>query len=138
MLTSGLRISEVSALKMTDIYLGEAPSRMIIRGKGSRERTVYLSSEAEQDLDLWLEKRSKTRCEYVFITYNQRKISTTSINNRISHIRKCSGVNLTAHMLRHTFADRLLFCLQTLDIVCVSSCLMGLEELAKGIDYIIS
>jgi site-specific recombinase XerD len=108
MLTGGLRIGEVSALKMMDIYLGEDPSRMIIRGKGSRERTVYLSSEAERDLKLWLEKRPKTRCEYVFVTYDHKKISTTSINNCVSHIRKRSGVNLTAHMLRHTFADRLL------------------------------
>jgi site-specific recombinase XerD len=108
MLTAGLRIGEVSALKKADVYLGEAPSRMIIRGKGSQERTVYLSSEAERILNLWLEKRPKTRCEYVFVTYDLKKISTTSINNCVSRIKNRSGAKLTAHMLRHTFADRLL------------------------------
>jgi len=34
MLRCGLRIGEVSGLQMTDIYLGETPSRLIIRGKG--------------------------------------------------------------------------------------------------------
>ncbi|MGE5376909.1 MAG: tyrosine-type recombinase/integrase [Bacteroidota bacterium] len=35
MLYGGMRIGEVSALKLTDLYLGETPSRMIIHGKGS-------------------------------------------------------------------------------------------------------
>ena len=48
MLRCGLRIREVSELRIPDLYLGEAPSRMIIRGKGARERTVYLSSETEK------------------------------------------------------------------------------------------
>lgn len=108
MLTAGLRIGEASALKMADVYLGEEPSRMIIRGKGSRERTVYLSSETEHILKLWLAERPKTRCEYVFLTYQLKRMSTTSIHNCIVRIRNRSGGRLTAHVLRHTFADRLL------------------------------
>lgn len=108
MLRSGLRIGEVAVLKMADLYLGESPSRMIIHGKGSRERTVYLSPDAERDLNHWLEKRPKIRCEYAFVTYQNKKISTTSIHARIEKIRERSGVNITAHRLRHTFADHLL------------------------------
>lgn len=65
MLRCGLRIGEVSALKMDDLYLGESPSRIILHGKGSRERTVYLSPETERDLRTWLEIRARTDCEYV-------------------------------------------------------------------------
>lgn len=108
MLRCGLRIGEVAALKMSDLYLGDMPSRMIIRGKGSRERTVYLSPEAERMLNTWLEKRPKVPCDQVFISYQNRKISTTSISNRIKYLREQSGVSLTAHRLRHTFADNLL------------------------------
>jgi len=108
MLRCGLRIGEVSALKTTDLYLGESPSRLIIRGKGARERTVYLSPEAERDLENWLAKRPKVRCEHIFVSYQQKKLSTTSINVRINHVRKISNVELTAHRLRHTFADHLL------------------------------
>lgn len=108
MLRCGLRIGEVAELKMSDLYLGELPSRMIIRGKGARERTVYLSPEAERDLQNWLEKRPHVRCEHIFISYQQKKLSTTSINLRIRRARKESGVELTAHRLRHTFADHLL------------------------------
>jgi site-specific recombinase XerD len=81
---------------------------MIIHGKGARERTVYLSSKAEHDLQNWLATRPKVRCEHVFISYQEKRLSTTSITVRINRIRKISGVNLTAHRLRHTFADNLL------------------------------
>jgi integrase/recombinase XerC len=108
MLRCGLRIGEVSALKMADLLLGDSPSRMIIRGKGSRERTVYISPQAEYDLNNWLEIRPNIPCEQVFVSYQNRKISTTSISKRIKYLRELSGVNLTAHRLRHTFADNLL------------------------------
>ena len=108
MLRCGLRISEVAGLKLEDLYLGEAPSRIILRGKGARERAVYLSSEAERDLQHWLSERPDTRCDHVFISYQHKRLSTTSITIRINRARKISGVNLTAHRLRHTFADHLL------------------------------
>lgn len=108
MLKCGLRIGEVSALKLTDLYLGEAPSRMIIRGKGSRERTVFLSQEAEKCLQEWIQQRPEARDKHVFLSYQLTKLSTTSITTHINHVRKISGVDLTAHRLRHTFADHLL------------------------------
>lgn len=108
MLRSGLRIGEVAELRLSDLYLQESPSCMIIRGKGSKERTVYLSVEAERDLSLWLEQRPKSRCDSAFPSYQQKKISTTSISVRVKKISRQSGVSLTAHRLRHTFADQLL------------------------------
>ena len=108
MLRCGLRIGEVSELKISDLYLGESPSRMIIRGKGSRERTVYLSPEAERNLEGWLAQRPIVRDSHVFISYQHKKLSTTSISTRINYVRRISGVELTAHRLRHTFADHLL------------------------------
>jgi site-specific recombinase XerD len=108
MLRCGLRIGEVAGLKLSDLYLQESPSCMIIRGKGARERTVYLTAEAERALTRWLEKRPQCRCESAFLSYQQKKLSTTSISVRIKKLREQSGVNLTAHRLRHTFADQLL------------------------------
>lgn len=108
MLRCGLRIGEVSALKLTDLYLGESPSRLIIHGKGSRERTVYLSPEAEWILQAWLAGRYAVRNEYVFLSYQNRKLSTTSIHVRIRKVGRISGIHLKAHRLRHTFADHLL------------------------------
>lgn len=108
MLRCGLRIGEVSDLKISDLYLGELPSRMIVHGKGARERTAFLSPEAEFNLQEWLKIRPKVHDEHVFISYQEKKLSTTSINIRINAVRRISGVELTAHRLRHTFADDLL------------------------------
>jgi site-specific recombinase XerD len=108
MLRCGLRIGEVSDLKKPDLYLGEAPSRLIIHGKGSTERTVYVSPEAECALNSWLTIRPKVPCEHLFVSYQQKKISPTSISKRITLLCEESGVKLTAHRLRHTFADNLL------------------------------
>lgn len=108
MLRCGLRIGEVSTLHISDVYFGESPSRMIIRGKGSRERTVYLSPQAERSLQAWLDQRPTSRDKHVFLSYQDRQLSTTSISKRIKHGCEASGVELTAHRLRHTFADHLL------------------------------
>jgi integrase/recombinase XerC len=109
MLCCGLRIGEVSALKMTDLYLGELPSRLIVHGKGSQERTVYLSQKAERILQVWLAQRpAATRDQHIFLSYQHKKLSTTSISKRVKRACQASGVNLTAHRLRHSFADHLL------------------------------
>jgi site-specific recombinase XerD len=108
MLRCGLRIGEVAGLKMQDLYLDQSPSHMIIHGKGARERIVYLSPEAERDLQGWLANRPRLRCQHVFVSYQHQKLSTTSISVRVKCIREISRVDLTAHRLRHTFADRLL------------------------------
>ena len=46
MLRCGLRIGEVANLQLPDLYLDEDYPRMLVRGKGSRQRVVYLSSQA--------------------------------------------------------------------------------------------
>src|SRR5574341_765000 len=47
MLRCGLRIGEVSNLQMGDLYLGEDFPRLVVHGKGSRDRAVYLSPPAQ-------------------------------------------------------------------------------------------
>jgi site-specific recombinase XerD len=48
MLRCGLRIGEVAGLQLTDLFLDEEYPRIVARGKGSRERGVYLSKQASQ------------------------------------------------------------------------------------------
>ena len=108
MLRCGLRIGEVASLNTKDLYLGELPSRIIIHGKGSRERTVYLSREAEKVLQDWLAQRPAARDPHVFLSYQHKKLSTTSISKRVKRACQVSRVDLTAHRLRHSFADQLL------------------------------
>ncbi len=107
MLRCGLRISEVARLRLRDIYLDESPPRLLVLGKNSKERSVYLSPQAEQALRRYLLERTPTPSDYVFLSYQGDGMPTTAIHKRLMHYRKEAGVSLTAHQLRHSFANDL-------------------------------
>lgn len=108
MLRCGLRISEVAALRLTDLYLAELRPRLVAHGKGSRERAVYLSPQAEQALRGYLAERPSVPSDYVFLSYLDAGLSTTAIHKRLVGYRRTAGVTLSAHRLRHSFANDLL------------------------------
>lgn len=107
MLRCGLRISEVAGLQLADLYLDEPYPRLVVSGKSARERSVYLSPQAEQALRIWLAERPWTACDFVFLSYQNKGLSTTSIHKRLMVYREQAGLTLTAHRLRHSFATDL-------------------------------
>jgi site-specific recombinase XerD len=108
MLRCGLRIAEVAALQLSDLYLAEEFPHMLVRGKGSRQRTVYLSVQAGQALSAYLLIRPSVTNEYVFLSYLLDGLSTTAIHKRLMRYREQAGLKLTAHQFRHSFANDLL------------------------------
>ncbi len=108
MLRCGLRIGEVASLQMSDLFLDEEYPRLVTRGKGSRDRGVYLSRQAENALREYLAERPSVRSEFVFLSYLEDGLSTTAIHKRLVHYRRLAGLTLTAHRLRHSFANDLL------------------------------
>jgi site-specific recombinase XerD len=107
MLRCGLRISEVADLRLVDLYLRESPPRLVAHGKGSKERSVYLSPQAKQTLCLYLDQHPYVASDFVFLSYLGDGMSTTAIHKRLMHYRDEADVYLTAHRLRHTFANDL-------------------------------
>jgi site-specific recombinase XerD len=108
MLRCGLRIGEAANLQLGNLYLSGSRPRLIVNGKGSRERVVYLSPQALRSLQAYLSIRPDTLSEHVFLAYHRDGLSTTAIHMRLLHYRKIASVSLTAHRLRHTFAGDLL------------------------------
>lgn len=108
MLRCGLRISEVACLCMNDLYLSEPCPRLVAHGKGARERSVYLSPQAERALRTYLAERPQAACVYVFLSYQLQGLSTTAIHKRLMRYRTQAEVQITAHRLRHSFANDLL------------------------------
>ena len=108
MLRCGLRISEVASLQLSDLYLDEPASRLMVRGKGLRERSVYLSPQSLRLLQDYLAVRPKSVSPFVFLSYQLDGLSTTAIHKRLMTYRAQAGVQLTAHRLRHSFANDLL------------------------------
>ena len=107
MLRSGLRVSEIAKLSLRDLFLAERPPRLRIHGKNSRERSVYLSAGAVAALNRYLDERPHVVNEIVFLTYAQKGIGVRGIQKRLQQYRKVAGVDLTAHQLRHNFANNL-------------------------------
>jgi site-specific recombinase XerD len=107
MLRCGLRIGEVANLRLADLYLDEDHPRLVVRGKSSRERSVYLSPQAEHALRFWLAERPSVSSDFVFLSYQSKGLSTTSIHNCLLKYREMAGIQITAHQFRHSFATDL-------------------------------
>jgi site-specific recombinase XerD len=108
MLRCGLRIAEVADLQLADLYLDEDAPRLVTRGKGSRERAVYLSPQAERALREYQNVRPAAQSDFVFLSYQLKGLSTTAIHDRLIRYRQQAGITISAHRLRHSFANDLL------------------------------
>ena len=112
MYSCGLRVSEVSNLKVNNIDFREHTIR--IMGKGSKERIVYYGEYLKDILDKYMRVRDefliKGNREYLFINSKGEMLSRESIAYLIDKIEKKSLINhkITPHVLRHSFATHLL------------------------------
>ena len=108
MLRCGLRISEVAELLLVNLFLDEPRPRIVAHGKGAKERSVYVSAQAERAVRDYLVERPAVACDFVFLSYLGDGMSTTAVHKRLMVYRRRVGVHLTAHQLRHSFANDLL------------------------------
>ena len=102
MLDCGLRVSEVHNLSLKDLHF-EAPSRILVNGKGGKQRSVYLSPPVEDALQGWLASRPVSNDRAVFIAEHGKRLSVAGIQYILREYCKKVGVHLTCHQLRHTF-----------------------------------
>jgi integrase/recombinase XerD len=105
---AGLRVSEATALKISDI---DSP-RMLLRveqGKGAKDRYVMLSPRL---LDVLRRYYRATRpTQYLFPSWKQnRHLSSSSLQMACREAAALAGIRkrITPHTLRHSFATHLL------------------------------
>lgn len=105
--SSGLRISELLNLKLTDID-SQRKQIKVEQGKGKKDRFTILS---EKVLPLLREYYSQYKpAFYLFESPDGKQYSTTSIHIILSDAVKKAGIKkrVTMHTLRHSFATHLL------------------------------
>ena len=111
MLRCGLRVEEVAKLTLRAVDLPRA-QLFIYDGKGSKDRVVYLSSDALEILSSYLKKRSSSRVQRVFLVekgiYKDKPLSVRGIQKRMEYYAKLAGLKISCHQLRHTMATQLL------------------------------
>lgn len=105
-LNCGLRLSELCNIKTLDIR----KDILVVKGKGEKDRTVYLNDKCISAINTYLQVRPDVKNKFLFLS--ERKIQLSK--RQIQHIvKKCiSNANLdthkyTTHKLRHTAATLL-------------------------------
>ena len=108
LLYTGLRVGEAAALRLDDLVLNGKAAKVIVRsGKGLKYREVPLHREARQALAAYLQVRPAEQGDQLFL--GQRgPLGSRGIQMQLTALGQAAGVAVTPHMLRHTFATRLL------------------------------
>ena len=112
--SSGLRVSELLNLKLTNLMLNENFVRVI--GKGNKERYVPISSVALDAVKCYIDhlrpklSRKRESFGYLFLNYRGEKLSRMGVWKIVTTYSKILNlpVKITPHTFRHSFATHLL------------------------------
>jgi site-specific recombinase XerD len=109
MLDVGLRVEEVTKLRTSDLMATSdgSPGRLRVRGKGDKERFVWLMPETLVVVQAWLEQRPEVADEALFITRRKQRFSVRGIQERLAHYCQLASLKVSPHQLRHTFGRRM-------------------------------
>ena len=114
MYSSGLRVSELVNLELTDIDMFN--DTILINGKGSKERIVPIGEYSKKYLGDYLKvrseliKRKNGNPNKLFLNNHGKPITRNGFNFLLNNILKEKGIekNVTPHTLRHSFATHML------------------------------
>jgi len=97
----GLRISELSNIKLTDIQYGW----ITITGKGAKMRQLPLLPILDRTVELY---QNQYMPRLYLFEKNREKLNSAQLRYIIEKIFKSRGLKITPHQLRHSFATHLL------------------------------
>lgn len=105
-LTTGMRLSELAGLNITDIVGSEVT---ISKGKGNKTRTVNISKNVSDLVKEYLKNRKYEDGDAVFVSEQNKRMSDRTIQSVIEKCIKKAKLDkrLTTHSLRHSFASML-------------------------------
>lgn len=115
--SSGLRVSELVGLNKGDVNLKR--KEFMVRGKGQKDRPIFISDVAAWWISQYLEKR-QDNTNPLFIRYsgikqvsvsgNYHRLTARSVQRLVAHYALLAGItkHVSPHTLRHSFATDLL------------------------------
>jgi integrase/recombinase XerC len=114
--SSGLRLSELAGLNVTDFDFSQTLVKL--RGKGKKERIVPVGKPALQAIEDYIKKTAEVRTKFehnifknpLFLNVRGERITARSIARIVdkSTVKSCIGRKISPHALRHSFATHLL------------------------------
>jgi integrase/recombinase XerD len=114
LISTGCRISEALALDRTDFP--RSGNRLVVTGKGSKQRSVYLTTDAREALEEYLSVREDA-CMALFVNYDRaaaddraRRLTSAGARFIVRKLRVQLGAwsFKSPHVARHTAATTLL------------------------------
>ncbi|MFP4637097.1 MAG: site-specific tyrosine recombinase/integron integrase [Spirochaetaceae bacterium] len=115
MYSTGARVAELTAVNVTDLSLGRG--RLLVHGKGRKDRIVFLGDRAVRTLRTYLDaradlaaRRGHPESPALFLNMKGRRLTGRGIALILEKRLDEAGVTRHAspHTLRHTFATHLL------------------------------
>ena len=111
---SGLRVSEIIELKISDLHFDEG--LVLITGKGNKQRLVPLGKISAQKLRVYIEEIrvhvpvKKGHQDIVFLNKNGRQLTRAMIFTIVRRVAENAGIQkkVSPHTFRHSFATHLL------------------------------
>lgn len=117
--SSGLRVSELVNLNRD--HINTQRREFMVRGKGNKDRPVFISSEAAMHIESYLKSRQDSLAP-LFISYRDttpqqlnttgdfRRLTSRSIQRIVKHYALAAGItkHVSPHTMRHSFATDLL------------------------------
>jgi integrase/recombinase XerC len=113
--SSGIRVSELVDLEMSDLDLQEGVLR--VRGKGRKDRLTPIGSQAIKAMQRYFELRAidtrsqNSNCsQRCFLNKHGQSLSTRSVRRKLDKYLVSAGLDpgISPHTLRHSFATHLL------------------------------
>ncbi len=105
--STGVRVSELANIRLNDIDFNDR--KILILGKGNKERYVYYGSKCEKLLDKYL-KMDHRDSSYLLIGKKSDRLNEREIRSIVTDSAKRAGINIhvSPHTLRHTYATHML------------------------------
>ena len=112
MITTGVRVSELIAIKVSDVTLAAGAHHLRVHGKGRKNRTTPLKAETATALRAWLKERAGTPPDPLFPTRQRHPLHRQTVALLVTkHARaaaaRCPSLaskRVSPHTLRHTNA----------------------------------
>ncbi len=115
--SSGLRVSELVGLDRDHINLKRR--EFMVRGKGQKDRPIFISPEAALRIEQYLQERKDTArplfvrysgTKKVDLTGNFHRLTARSVQRLVARYALLAGItkHVSPHTLRHSFATDLL------------------------------
>ena len=105
---TGMRLDELVKADIPEI--DRENMRMLVTGKGNKQRYVFLNESSLRALDTYLKCRPKTHSPAIFLNRFANRLSRRGVEKIIDKIIDEAGLlhNVSPHTLRHTFATHML------------------------------